>query len=137
MAHVLEPLSGYLALAMHLNMRPQFHGESFNFGPLSQQNYSVKELVESMALKWDRVQWRDVSERAVEHYESGLLKLNCDKALHQLNWRAVMDFEETIQMTVDWYKTYYKTPDIIFDLTISQIEQYCSLAKDKKLFWAL
>jgi hypothetical protein len=27
--------------------------------------------------------------------ESGLLKLNCDKALHHLRWRAAWDFDVT------------------------------------------
>lgn len=135
--HVLEPLSGYLVLAMNLDLDPRFHGESFNFGPLSQQNHSVQELVECMAKQWDQVRWRDISEYTVEPYESGLLKLNCDKALHELNWHAVMDFEETVEMTVEWYRSYYKSPQSICDLTKSQIQKYCSLAKEKKLFWAI
>ena len=87
--HVLEPLSGYLSLAVVLSQQPEIHGEPFNFGPLAQQNHSVLELVRQMALHWDEVRWQDVSESGAGPYESGLLKLNCDKALHYLRWRAV------------------------------------------------
>ena len=92
--HVLEPLSGYLNLAVALYHRPELHGEPFNFGPQAQQNHSVLELVRQMALHWDQVRWQDVSQSVAGPYESGLLKLNCDKALHYLLWNAVMGFDE-------------------------------------------
>ncbi len=42
--HVLEPLSGYLNLALALKKDNKLHGEPFNFGPPAQQNHSVGEL---------------------------------------------------------------------------------------------
>jgi CDP-glucose 4,6-dehydratase len=134
--HVLEPLSGYITLAMHLNRTSNFHGESFNFGPSSHQNHSVLELVSLMGNQWDKANWRDISKSIEEPYESGLLKLNCDKALHQLNWHEVMDFEDTVNMTIEWYKIFYQTPEKIFDVTKSQIVKYHTLANEKGLPWA-
>jgi CDP-glucose 4,6-dehydratase len=43
--HVLEPLSGYLNLAICLYKETAYHGESFNFVPKTIQNHSVKDLV--------------------------------------------------------------------------------------------
>src|SRR3989338_3064309 len=77
--HVLEPLSGYLNLAMNLHKSSALHGEPFNFGPPAQQNHSVGELVKEMENHWDQVRWEDVSAQYGGPYESGLLKLNCDK----------------------------------------------------------
>lgn len=37
--HVLEPLSGYLNLAIALHLDAKWHGEPFNFGPPAQQNH--------------------------------------------------------------------------------------------------
>lgn len=134
--HVLEPLSGYLNLALALAERPELHGEPFNFGPPAQQNHSVLELVRQMSLHWDQVQWQDLSQVAAGPYESGLLKLNCDKALHHLQWRAVMGFEETVQMTAEWYRSYYQDPATIAETTNQQIDAYVNIARNHGLAWA-
>ncbi len=134
--HVLEPLSGYLNLAIALSQRPELHGESFNFGPPAQQDHSVLDLVQQMALHWDQVRWQDVSQSAAGPYESGLLKLNCDKALHYLRWRAVMGFEDTVHMTAEWYRAYYQEPTQIAATTRFQIEGYTAIAKQQGLAWA-
>jgi CDP-glucose 4,6-dehydratase len=134
--HVLEPLSGYLSLAVALSKRSELHGEPFNFGPQTQQNHSVLDLVQQMALHWDQVRWQDVSGSMTEPYESGLLKLNCDKSLHYLQWHAVMGFEDTVRMTAEWYRTYYQQPAKITLTTDAQISNYTTIAKQHGLVWA-
>lgn len=135
--HVLEPLSGYLALAVELSQRPELHGESFNFGPQPQQNYSVLALVKQMAMHWEQVCWKDVSGGDDIPYESSLLKLNCDKALHSLHWHALLGFEDTVRMTTEWYRTYYQQPELIPAMTESQISDYTAIARKQGLVWAL
>ncbi|MBI5330951.1 MAG: CDP-glucose 4,6-dehydratase [Betaproteobacteria bacterium] len=135
--HVLEPLSGYLALAAALAERPGMHGEPFNFGPPAQQNHSVLELVQQMARHWDQVRWSDVSQSASGPYESGLLKLNCDKALHHLRWHAVMGFEDTVRMTAEWYRVYYQQPEQIAATSRAQIAAYTAMAQQQGLAWSL
>jgi CDP-glucose 4,6-dehydratase len=134
--HVLEPLSGYLSLALHLSQRPEIHGESFNFGPPAQQNHSVLELVQQMALHWDQVRWEYELETGTGPYESGLLKLNCDKALHHLSWHAVLGFQDTVKMTAEWYGDFYKDYSRIAETTYSQIKEYTVNARMQGLKWA-
>jgi len=134
--HVLEPLSGYLNLAVGLTQRSELHGEPFNFGPPAEQNHSVLELVQQMAWHWDRVRWRDVSQGVPGPYESGLLKLNCDKALHHLRWYAVMGFEEAVRMTAEWYRVYYQDPAQTAATTTAQIAAYTARARERGLAWA-
>lgn len=134
--HVLEPLSGYLSLAIALTQRPELHGQPFNFGPQAQQNYSVLALVKQMALHWDQVRWQDVSGIATGPYESGLLKLNCDKAQQYLQWHAVMGFEDTVKMTAEWYRAYYHQQTQVAALTDTQISAYTAIAKQQGLDWA-
>jgi CDP-glucose 4,6-dehydratase len=129
--HVLEPLSGYMSLAVALSQRPELHGEPFNFGPPAQQDHSVLELVQQMALHWDQVRWRDVSQATSGPYESGLLKLNCDKAFHHLQWHAAMQFEDTVRMTAQWYRAYYQQPAQIAATTQLQIEAYTAFARQR------
>ena len=72
-----------------------------------------------------------------EFHEAGLLKLNCDKALAQLNWMPTLTFEETVRFTVDWYKNYYENKyENLFEYTVLQIEEYTNLAKNRDLKWA-
>ncbi len=134
--HVLEPLSGYLSLAMYLKSGNELHGESFNFGPLAQKNHSVLELVDSMAKYWDKVKWHVEQNSNTGPYESDLLKLNCDKALHFLDWHAVMGFDETVKMTAEWYRAYYQEPRKIIEITNQQISEYMKAAKKMNLSWA-
>jgi CDP-glucose 4,6-dehydratase len=134
--HVLEPLSGYLSLAIALSQQPELHGEPFNFGPQAQQNHTVLELVQQMSLHWEQVRWQDVSSSVAGPYESGLLKLNCDKSLHYLRWHAVMGFQNTVQMTAEWYRAYYQKPATITKITNEQIAAYTMIAKKHGLAWA-
>jgi len=134
--HVLEPLSGYLNLALALSQQLELHGEPFNFGPQAQQNHSVLELVQQMEKYWDKVRWKDVSQSVSGPYESGLLKLNCDKALYYLKWHAIMGFDETVRMTAEWFRTYYEETTQISATTNSQIVAYTAIARKQGLLWA-
>lgn len=125
--HVLEPLGGYLTLSSHLAQDGALHGESFNFGPPSHQNHSVLELVQQMARNWNQVRWDDVSGDKAGPYESGLLKLNCDKSLHYLGWNAVLGFEETVRLTAEWYRAYYDDHSAIASVTQAQLQHYSAV----------
>ena len=134
--HVLEPLSGYLALAAALAKDDTKHGGAYNFGPSANQNYSVRLLIDEMAKYWDNVRWNDISQSQVHLHEAGLLKLNCDKALFDLNWTPTLQFEETVRMTVQWYKAFYEHDvDSMYDFTMTQITEYTQLAQERGIGW--
>ena len=135
--HVLEPLSGYLVLAADLVQSSKNHGEAYNFGPSADQNYPVSKLIDEMSIYWDQVRWNDISNNKGHVHEAGLLKLNCDKSLFDLQWHSTLQFEETVKMTVEWYKAYYQNQEqSMYDFTIDQIELYTKAAKLKGVSWA-
>ncbi len=135
--HVLEPLGGYLTLASALSESRELHGEAFNFGPASAEDHTVSDLVRQMGEHWDSVRWEDASEPEDGRHEAGLLKLNCDKALHRLGWHAVLGFADTVRFTAEWYGRYYEDPlNSQWELTRSQIVEYMELAKPQGLAWA-
>ena len=130
--HVLEPLRGYLQLAAQLSTNILLHGEAYNFGPPANQNHSVRELITEMSGHWDSVRWNDISNPKVDLHEAGLLKLNCDKALFDLQWQPILEFKETVLMTVEWYRYYYQNSSkSMYNFTISQIEEYSKLAIER------
>jgi CDP-glucose 4,6-dehydratase len=132
--HVLEPLSGYLTLAAELYENTSRHGEAYNFGPSADQSYSVVELIKEMAKYWDHVRWNDISKSQQHLHEAGLLKLNCDKALFDLSWRPTLQFDETMRMTVEWYKTFYEDDENkMFNYSIDQIKEFTRLSKMRRV----
>ena len=136
--YVLEPLSGYICLAMALKKSTDLHGEPFNFGPPARQNFAVGALVSAMATHWDKVRWEDISDKNNGPYESGLLKLNCDKALNHLQWHAIYDFDTTVRETALWYRRYYDdVQSSMIDFSLQQISAYVTEAQKQGLAWAL
>ncbi len=134
--HVLEPLSGYLWLGAQLYRKEVgLNGEAFNFGPDAHVKETVAELIGVMADRWPGVAWH-VPE-GFEHagHEAMLLKLSCDKALFLLNWRAVLEFRETVAFTLDWYRTWHGAASDMYAYTTGQIEAYCALAASREAAW--
>lgn len=139
--HVLEPLSGYLAFGAKLAVKPELHGEAYNFGPPAHQNHSVHELINEMEKYWDHVRWDNISQSQKHLHEAGLLKLNCDKALFELEWLPTLQFDETVRMTVEWYREYYQANGRVNTgsmrgFTIAQIDEYTHLAEERSMSWA-
>ena len=133
--HVLEPLSGYLWLGARMLSDPSLDGEAFNFGPGDQQDKTVADLLESMAGRWPGANW-DIAAADQVGREAVLLKLSCDKALHRLDWRAVLQFPETVSLTIDWYRTWHERDADLHQFTTDQIEHYTRLARSAGLAWA-
>jgi CDP-glucose 4,6-dehydratase len=135
--HVLEPLSGYLALGQALAENIDLHGEAFNFGPPANQDFAVSELINEMAIHWKNISWKDISENKHHLHEAGLLKLNCDKALALLQWCPTLTFQQTVEMTVSWYRNFYQDkPASMRDFGAEQISSYCDLAGAQGIRWA-
>jgi len=138
--HVLEPLGGYLLLGKNVAERSELTGEAFNFGPLSEQNQSVINLLKEMSQYWsidfnEKVKY----EKNLAFHEAGLLKLNCDKALNLLEWKPVLNFTDAARLTSLWYLNYYKAKGLeceqLFSFTVAQIKEYIYKAQHKELTW--
>ena len=121
--HVLEPLGGYLTLARKLQQNPNLNGEAFNFGPNADESRTVLDLIKELSKYWNNLQYNQDFDNNKFH-ESNLLKLNCDKALHYLDWKSRLSFKETIEMTANWYSNYYIHKTSIIDFTKKQINFY-------------
>ena len=127
----------YLSLASILAEDNINNGEAYNFGPPAYQNYSVRLLISEMSKYWSNVKWIESSNSKENLHEAALLKLNCDKALSDLNWISTLNFEETVRMTVQWYKSIYEgSEELMYDFTMEQIGEYTQLAQKRGIDWA-
>ena len=69
--------------------------------------------------------------------ESGLLRLNCDKAQGLLKWNPALSLPETAEMTASWYRAYYSSGATeALNLSIAQIENYTTRAAEEGIAWA-
>ncbi|MBN23292.1 MAG: CDP-glucose 4,6-dehydratase [Bdellovibrionaceae bacterium] len=134
--HVLEPLSGYLWLASRCEEQKELQGESFNFGPRVEVNQPVGVLVKSLQKYWPETESKIASPDPLIKPEAGLLKLVCDKAFHHLKWRPTLGFEETMEMTAKWYRSFYVDQKDARDLVNEDIRSYSQKAADQQMEWA-
>jgi CDP-glucose 4,6-dehydratase len=101
--HVLEPLSGYLRLAVHLKNDPLTFSGAWNFGPSSNHDLTVADVAGRIVSHFGKGSLT-IDKNKNNHQEAQLLQLNCDKAHNLLQWQPRWDAETTITMTANWYK---------------------------------
>lgn len=120
--HVLEPLSGYLLLAVNLYKEPKKFSGSWNFGPSTSEVRTVFEVASTITEligKGSVV----ITGNPSQHHEANLLQLNCDKAHQQLKWFPRWDVEETLKATAEWYKNIMEGGDAE-ELSRKQVQQF-------------
>ena len=154
--HVLEPVSGYLALGAVLAghgirdpgsrslasrypqsriLPPGCRGQSFNFGPRADVNETVGSLVGELRKHWAGAKEPKIEKTAAKP-EAGLLRLDCTKAKKLLGWSATLDFAETAAFTADWYYRFLESREEAWKLTSGQIGEYVRHARARRLSWA-
>ena len=117
--HVLEPLSGYLLLAAKLYQEPKKYIGAWNFGPEESSIITVKNLVEKVIYYWGSGNWKDISSPNRPD-EANLLRLDISKARYYLNWKPSLNIDETIKLTVEWYKK----ENVSYKYNVQQIDAY-------------
>lgn len=135
--HVLEPLSGYLWVAVRMLEDPSRYAGAWNFGPNADGNATVRGIVGKVVEEWGSGEWNDLSEhQANGPHEATFLKLDCTKAVNLLGWKPVLSLCECIRTTVAWYRHYYFDPGFDgFTFTVKQIEAYVDMARQADASW--
>jgi CDP-glucose 4,6-dehydratase len=101
--YVLEPLGGYLILAEKLWTNASLEG-AYNFGPLSQDAASVRDMIEMARNSYGSCLVRYNEENQGPH-EAGLLTLDIAKARQKLGFQPRLTLADSIQRTIDWYQS--------------------------------
>ncbi|WP_375585609.1 CDP-glucose 4,6-dehydratase [Cyclobacterium xiamenense] len=120
--HVLEPLSGYLILAEDLYVRGSEVAEAWNFGPDDDDCKPVSWVLDQMIRFWgDGASWCYDDEP--NPHEAVLLKLDCSKAKHYLQWEPRWHVDEALRRTVSWYKVFMRKGNVR-KCTFDEIHEY-------------
>lgn len=101
--HVLEPLGGYLHLGAKMVEDPILFADSWNFGPLPEDNLTVEELVMLALEKWGMGDYIKPDLKGEPH-EAGLLKLDISKTVNSLGWMPKYKAKKAIETTLEWYQ---------------------------------
>lgn len=130
--HVLEPLSGYLAIGQKLLEERVEFAEAWNFGPSDEGSITVEEVVNHVKRHWDVIDY-EIHRDPHQLHEANLLKLDCSKAHIRLKWKDVWESETTFEKTVLWYKNFYENGKVD---TLQDLNQYIADAQKKNLEWS-
>jgi CDP-glucose 4,6-dehydratase len=124
--HVLEPLSGYLALAQALVQAPAATPRAVNFGPNPSSFCTVREVVEGFSARFaGRPGWRrDAGAPPLK--EAGALTLSSALAQSALDWHPRLSVDESLAWTADWYRAHAAGEDMT-KYSEAQIARYQSL----------
>lgn len=119
--HVLEPLSGYMLLAMKMWEEPTAYCEGWNFGPRMESVTPVWDVATMLVNDYGKGELKDVSDPNALH-EAKLLMLDITKAHVRLGWQPRMNISQCIKLVADWYKR-YKTEDV-YSLCVEEIGKF-------------
>jgi len=120
--HVLDPLSGYLAFAQALAMSRADLPGALNFAPDASSFRSVAGLAEAFAARYGAdTAWRKAE--GTHPHEAGHLTLDAAEARRVLGWDPVLDFDEAVGWTADWYAAHARGDDMRA-MTLDQIGAY-------------
>ncbi len=119
--HVLEPLFGYLKLALVIQNNKKLNGESFNFGPSKENSITVKKLVNMFKKNWKYS--NIILNKSYKLKEQNLLRLDCTKVLKQINWKIILNEREMVEMTRNWYQHSLLNKKML-NFTNQQIKNY-------------
>ncbi len=120
--HVIDVVNGYLKLAIY-NQEKEEVFESFNFGPLEENEITVEMLTQKFLSNWNSCNSKVILDKNENLPESKTLRLDSTKAKKILNWEPLMDIDTTIKETALWYEKFYSEKNI-YDFTIKQINKY-------------
>ena len=119
--HVLEPLSGYLALAQKLYEQGSSFADAWNFGPEESDAKPVQWIVEKLCSQIPKASWQ--CDASPQPHEANMLKLDSSKAKAYLGWRPRWNLQTALQMTLAWHHAWKDNADMA-DISIEQIQQY-------------
>jgi CDP-glucose 4,6-dehydratase len=122
---VLEPIFGYMKLAEKLWADGKKFAGGWNFGPSAFENYSVGDVVNEVEKIIPSIKI-DAPKSNEKLHEAGLLKLDITKAVNYLEWKPKLNFEETIQFTIQGYMEEGNSLNNIYDCRVNQIKSYCN-----------
>ncbi|WGR97913.1 CDP-glucose 4,6-dehydratase [Bradyrhizobium sp. ISRA443] len=127
--HVLDPLSGYLALAEHLFTDGLAFSDAWNFGPAKADAHSVAWIADRLTGMWSpEARW--TATRVPQPHEDHYLRLDSAKAGQKLGWRTRWDLSTALSHIVSWHKAWLAGDDMAAR-TLADIVDFTGARRDR------
>ena len=104
--HVLDPLFGYLTLAVKIEQNAHKYNEAWNFGPYNHDSKTVLEVCQQAIVVFKNGSLQINQDK--QPHEAGQLRLDISKSMTYLNWHPNWSTEKAIEKTANWYKAFLK-----------------------------
>jgi CDP-glucose 4,6-dehydratase len=125
--HVLEPLSGYLALAEKLVSGGMRYASGWNFGPPAEDARPVRWIADQLTRLWGPpARWEIEGSKAYPH-EAHFLKLDSSHARAELGWRPRLSLAQALDWIVEWHRAMARGADLR-EQSLAQIQRYMTAA---------
>jgi CDP-glucose 4,6-dehydratase len=134
--HVLEPLSGYMALGAALFGGQKNVPAAVNFGPKGGDEPAAIEVVRMFLAAWGPIETRIVVERDLSGAEAQTLRVDSGLAERTLGWVAAWQTPRAIEETARWYRAWADAEQDLADLMREQIANYTRDARAAGAAWA-
>jgi len=125
--HVLEPLSGYMALAEALVASGAQAAEAWNFGPVDDDARPVGWILDRLSARVPELRWQ--CDASPQPHEANYLKLDSSKARARLGWAPRWRLDKALDMTVDWHRAWRQGGDMRA-ASLAQIAEYAAATTD-------
>jgi CDP-glucose 4,6-dehydratase len=135
--YVLEPLSGYLWLGACLWNTPSTFEGSWNFGPHTAGNVSVRQIVNQVVAMWGEGEWKHVcQEQSQEPHEARTLTLDITKSSSVLGWEPITSVSQAMTETIGWYLEQHRQRTLdVKAATLDRINRFVQAAISKNAMW--
>lgn len=131
--HVLDALSGYLAVGQRLLDGERMSADAWNFGPVDGDTQPVAWVADQMNLLWGADGWD--SPDTPQSHEATILKLDCAKARSLLGWTPRLSLARALELVVEWHKAVADGGDARA-ISLRQLADYEELTTVERAIWA-
>lgn len=129
--HVLDSLSGYLALGARMLAGDASVAQAWNFGPGPEANVTVEHVLARLTAYWPELRWQLAT--AGQPHESVLLYLDSAKARAGLDWRTAWSLDQALEATASWYQVHAASGA---SSSHAQLRAYAGSARAAGMHWA-
>jgi CDP-glucose 4,6-dehydratase len=125
--HVLEPLSGYLALAENLVSGGMRYASGWNFGPPAEDARPVRWIADQLTRLWGPPARWEIEGNKVYPHEAHFLKLDSSHARAELGWCPRLSLSQALDWIVEWHRAMARGADLR-EQSSAQIQRYMAAA---------
>ena len=118
--HILDVVNAIIILLSKNKRKISKNTNFFNVGPEMKSNITVKQLVNKIINKKNKVGFK-LKIKKIKFKESKVLKLSNKLIKKKIRWMPLLDIDQSINQTNLWYEQFFNNKKDIFEFTEKEI----------------